>query len=139
MSDSSSADLNQKICFRPIGFVRSKFDEPAKPEIMRAEDSDIVLDEALAEGLTGLEIGQSLLVLFNFDRAPEEFPLLQHPRGDTERPQRGVFALRSPHRPNGIGATTVELLGIEGNVLRIHGLDALNGTPVLDIKPTPMK
>lgn len=135
MTAQSTADLNQEICFRPIGIVHSKFDEPTHAQVMREEDSEIVLDEALIEGLTGLEIGQSILVLFNFDRAPETFPLLQHPRGDESRPVRGVFALNSPHRPNGIGATTVELLAIEGNVLCVHGLDALNGTPVLDIKP----
>ena len=53
----------------------------------------------------------------------------------TNRPRRGVFALRSPNRPNGIGVTTVDLVAREGNVLRVRGLDAINGTPVLDLKP----
>jgi tRNA-Thr(GGU) m(6)t(6)A37 methyltransferase TsaA len=61
--------------------------------------------------------------------------LLQHPRGDQGQPQRGVFALRSPHRPNPIGVTIVNLLAVERNVLRVSGLDAINGTPVLDLKP----
>ena len=60
--------------------------------------------------------------------------LLQHPRGDRSRPRRGVFALHTPYRPNPIGVTVVDLLSVEGNVLRVRGLDALNGTPVLDIK-----
>jgi tRNA-Thr(GGU) m(6)t(6)A37 methyltransferase TsaA len=115
--------------------VKSTFDEPTKPEVMREADSQIILDEALVEGLTGLEVGQSILVIFNFDRAPEGFELLQHPRGDPGNPKRGVFALCSPNRPNGIGVTAVELLAVEGNVLHVRGLDALDGTPVLDIKP----
>jgi tRNA-Thr(GGU) m(6)t(6)A37 methyltransferase TsaA len=61
--------------------------------------------------------------------------LLQHPRGDRNRPRRGVFALRSPRRPNPIGITVVDLIDVQGNVLRVQGLDAINGTPVLDIKP----
>jgi tRNA-Thr(GGU) m(6)t(6)A37 methyltransferase TsaA len=131
----SGDGAGREICFRAIGVVKSAFDEPTKPDVMREADSQIVLDEALIEGLTGLEVGQSILVIFNFDRAPQTSELLQHPRGDPSNPKRGVFALRSPHRPNGIGVTAVELLAVEGNVLHVHGLDALNGTPVLDIKP----
>jgi tRNA-Thr(GGU) m(6)t(6)A37 methyltransferase TsaA len=128
-------DMGREICFRAIGVVKSKFDEPTNPDTMRETDSQIVLDEALVEGLTGLEAGQDILVLFHFDRAPETFEMLQHPRGDPNNPRRGVFALRTPHRPNAIGATAVELLAVEGNVLHVHGLDALDNTPVLDIKP----
>jgi tRNA (Thr-GGU) A37 N-methylase len=62
------------------------------------------------------------------------YELSQHPRGDRTRPKRGVFTLRSPRRPNPIGVTVVDLLGVEGNVLRVRGLDACNGTPILDLK-----
>ena len=85
--------------------------------------------------MDGLEIGQSILVIFHFDRSTDDFDLHQHPCGDTNLPKKGVFALCSPHRPNGIGVTQVTLLAIEGNVLTVLGLDALNNTPVLDIKP----
>ena len=61
--------------------------------------------------------------------------LQQHPRRDTNRPKRGVFALRTPQRPNPIGVTIVDLVRVEGNVLFVRGLDAINGTPVLDLKP----
>jgi tRNA-Thr(GGU) m(6)t(6)A37 methyltransferase TsaA len=135
MTAKSDNGLNRKICFRAIGTVKNAFDKPTNPQEMRASDSQIILDETLREGLTGLEAGQSILVIFNFDRSPQAFELLQHPRGNRSRPKRGVFALRSPHRPNALGATTVELLAIEGNVLSVRGLDALNNTPVLDIKP----
>ena len=75
------------------------------------------------------------MVLFYFHLAPAEYELLQHPKQDLNRPKRGIFSLRSPQRPNGIGATTVELVKIEGNILHVRNLDAIDGTPVLDIKP----
>jgi tRNA-Thr(GGU) m(6)t(6)A37 methyltransferase TsaA len=122
------------VCYAAIGHVENEFDEPAPPETLREAVSRIVIDPALAQGLTGLEPGEPLLVLFSFHRTTG-YELLQHPRGDTRRPKRGVFALRSPRRPNPIGVTTAELLAVEGNVLQVRGLDAINGTPVLDLKP----
>jgi len=62
-------------------------------------------------------------------------PLLQHPRGETDRPARGVFTIRSPHRPNPIGVTAVKVLEVREGELVVEGLDAWDGTPVLDIKP----
>lgn len=124
----------EPICFRAIGVVKNAFDKSAPPQTIAAEESRIVVDEELVDGLTGLRLGERLLVSFFFDRS-EGFDLRQHPRGDRSRPARGVFALRSPRRPNPIGITQVELLGIEGNEVRVIGLDALDGTPVLDIKP----
>jgi tRNA-Thr(GGU) m(6)t(6)A37 methyltransferase TsaA len=120
--------------YTPIGRVENEFDEPASPDVLRAAISRVVIDPALAEGLTGLEPGTQVMVVFSFHRAAG-YELLQHPRGDAARPKRGVFALCSPHRPNPIGVTVAELLGAEGNVLVVRGLDAINGTPVLDLKP----
>ncbi len=127
-------DEVQSINFRPIGHVDNEFNEPTKPDLLRAAESRIILDPELAEGTRGLKPGDLILILFVFHRA-EGFELLQHPRGDEARPKRGVFALRSPRRPNPIGLSRAELLGIEKNVLRVRGLDAIKGTPVLDIKP----
>ena len=121
------------VCYRPIGYVENAVTEPAGPDAMRDIESQIVLDPALSEGLQGLESGQRVMVLFHFHRS-EGYDLLQHPRGDISRPKRGVFALHTPRRPNRIGVTTVDLLAVEGNVLRVRGLDAIHGTPVLDIK-----
>jgi tRNA-Thr(GGU) m(6)t(6)A37 methyltransferase TsaA len=73
------------------------------------------------------------MVVFYFHRS-QGFDLLQHPRGDRSCPKRGVFALRSPRRPNTIGVTVVDLVDVEKNILRVRGLDALDGTPVLDLK-----
>ena len=117
----------------PIGRVENQFNEPATLEQIRLAESRIVLDPLLTEGLQGLEPGQQIMVVFYFHRS-EGFELLQHPRGDQSRPKRGVFSLRSPRRPNPIGVTIVELISIEENILRVRGLDAINATPVLDLK-----
>ncbi len=74
------------------------------------------------------------MVIFHFHKA-EGYDLHQHPRKDLERPKRGVFALRSPRRPNPIGVTIVNIKEIKDNVLYVEGLDAINGTPVIDLKP----
>ena len=121
------------VTYKAIGHVENDFDEPVAPDKIRSAESRIVLDPALTPGLKGLESGQQVMVIFYFHRS-EGYALHQHPRGDRSRPSRGVFALRSPQRPNPIGVTTVDLLAVEGNVLRVRGLDAINGTPVLDLK-----
>jgi len=125
---------NELITYRPIGVVENEFDQPGHGAEMREIVSRIVLDSDLMDGLIGLETGQQLLVLFHFHLS-RGFDLLQHPQGDRSRPLRGVFSLRSPRRPNPIGATAVELIEMKDNVLYVKGLDAINGTPVLDIKP----
>ena len=122
------------ITMQPIGFVESEYPEPISSDILRSRESRIVINPDLTPGLDGLEGGQALWILFHFHRS-KDFALHQHPRGDRNRPKRGVFNLRSPMRPNGIGLTQVELVGIDGNVLHVRNLDAIDGTPVLDIKP----
>ncbi len=124
----------EAIVYRAIGHVENDFDEPAAPYEIRSVESRIVLAPTLMEGLKGLKPGQQIMVVFYFHRS-RGFDLLQHPQGDRSRPRRGVFALRSPRRPNPIGVTVVDLVAAEGNVLRVRGLDAINGTPVLDLKP----
>jgi tRNA-Thr(GGU) m(6)t(6)A37 methyltransferase TsaA len=128
------ADQRRAIVYHAIGHVENNFDEPAPPPEIRAVESQIVIDPSLVEGLKGLESGRRIMVVFCFHRS-HGFDLLQHPQGDRSRPRRGVFALRSPRRPNPIGVTVVDLVSIEGNVLLVRGLDAINGTPVLDLKP----
>jgi tRNA-Thr(GGU) m(6)t(6)A37 methyltransferase TsaA len=124
----------QHIAIQAIGYVENEFAGPAAPDEIRAVESRLIIESALVEGLKGLEPGQQIMVVFYFHRS-EGFELLQHPRGDQNRPKRGVFALRSPNRPNPIGVSVVDLIGVEGNVLRVRGLDAISGTPVLDLKP----
>ena len=128
------SNRDEAVTYRAIGRVENDFNEPAPPEAIRSAESRIVLDPTLSKGLRGLEPGEQITVIFNFHRS-HSYDLCQHPRGDRSRLQRGVFALRSPRRPNPIGVTVVDLVAIEGNILRVRGLDAINATPVLDLKP----
>jgi L-fuculose-phosphate aldolase len=127
-------DKNQAVTYHPIGIVKNAFDDSSHWEQMRASNSQIILDPKLVIGLQGLEPGQKVMVLFYFDRV-DEFELLQHPRGDPDRQKKGVFTIRSPRRPNPIGVTVVDLLSIDRNLLTVRGLDAFDGTPILDLKP----
>lgn len=125
-----------EVCFRPIGVVRNGVEGPESP---RWEEivSQIEVQEALLPALEGLEEFSHVLVIFYFHRRPaeEETALRVHPERRRDLPLVGVLATRSPHRPNPIGVTAVELLGRSGAVLTVRGLDAYDGTPVLDIKP----
>jgi len=122
------------VTLRPIGLVENGLPMGTPGDTLRASQSRIVLDPDLAAGLDDLEEEARILVVFHFHLS-RDYELHQHPRGDSTRPKRGVFALRSPRRPNPVGVTEVELLGVEGNVLKVKGLDAVDGTPVLDLKP----
>lgn len=128
------AKEGESVTYMSIGRVENDFDEPTAPEKIQSAGSRIVLAPALTEGLKGLEPGRRIMVVYYFHRS-DGYALRQHPRGDRSRPQRGVFALCSPRRPNPIGVTVVDLVAIDGNVLQVRGLDAINGTPVLDLKP----
>ena len=121
------------LTFTPIGYVENDFDTPTSSETIAAAESRVVVAPEFVEGLTGLAAGQRVMIVFNFHLV-QSYDLLQHPQGNPSRSKRGVFALHTPRRPNPIGVTVVDLLSVEGNVLRVRGLDALNGTPVLDIK-----
>jgi tRNA-Thr(GGU) m(6)t(6)A37 methyltransferase TsaA len=127
--------MDREILLHSIGFVENDIDEMVAPAEIKAVPSRIVLNQELMAGLNGLQAGQTLLILFHFHRAPASFELHQHPQRDTSRPKRGIFALRSPQRPNRIGVTEVELARIEGHILYVNNLDAINGSPVIDIKP----
>jgi len=99
-------------------------------------DSRVVIDERWVEGLEGLGEFSHVVVLFWLDRPREtQIPLKVHPEAKEDLPLVGLFATRTPYRPNPIGMTTVQLLRVEGNTLHVRGLDAFDGTPVLDIKP----
>jgi tRNA-Thr(GGU) m(6)t(6)A37 methyltransferase TsaA len=121
---------------RAIGFVRSQFKEAKDvPQGLGAEhpeEGEIVVLPEYAAGLEDIEGMSHLYVLWVFDRVAESRLVVQPPCGDR---QHGVFATRSPRRPNPIGLTVVELLERRGNALHVRGIDMLDGTPVLDIKP----
>ncbi len=119
--------------FLAIGHIES-IDGGHIPSETTHEETLIVLRPDLAGGLDGFAPGDRMTVIFVFDRA-QDFELRQHPQGNPQRPRRGVFNLCSPHRPNPIGMTSVEILEIAGNIVRVRGLDAWPGTPILDLKP----
>jgi len=88
----------------------------------------------MLEGLSGLRAGGQAIVITWLDRARRDV-LSMHPRGDTSRAPEGVFNTRSPHRPNPIGLHEVQILEVQGRRVRVSHLEALNGTPILDLKP----
>jgi tRNA-Thr(GGU) m(6)t(6)A37 methyltransferase TsaA len=119
-----------------IGTVRSAAVD-AIDEGWGEVESAIHVDEEFARGLDGIEQFSHVLVVFWMHEAEfkAERDLVRRPRGRRDMPEAGIFAQRARHRPNPIGITAVRLLGREGNVVRVRGLDAIDGTPVLDIKP----
>jgi len=127
--------VTEKIELKPIGFVRT---EAVGKEVKdRRNVSEIVLRKDLVEALDGIEDFSHLFVIFWMHEISKEDRRMMkaHPRGRRDMPLLGVFATRTPYRPNPIGLTLVDLLGVEGNVVTVRGLDAFDGTPVLDIKP----
>jgi len=119
-----------------IGVVQNEVKEPTD-EGWGDVVSEIVLDERLANGLDGIEQFSHLLILFWMHRAAEAEPvrMRRRPQGRQDMPEVGIFAQRARHRPNPIGVTAVTLLRRDKNRLVVRGLDAINGTPVLDVKP----
>jgi tRNA-Thr(GGU) m(6)t(6)A37 methyltransferase TsaA len=94
----------------------------------------LVFEPEMLEGLRGLRAGDEVIVITWLDRARREV-LSVHPRGDVARPKMGVFATRSPHRPNPIGLHQVEITAIDGRRVQVRSLEAVDGTPIIDLKP----
>ncbi|MET8871434.1 tRNA (N6-threonylcarbamoyladenosine(37)-N6)-methyltransferase TrmO [Nocardia sp. NPDC004604] len=122
---------------RPIGWVRSplssRADAPRQGD-EGAPPADIVLDSEVAAAAKDLGPGDEVIVLTWLHQA-DRAVLAVHPRGDRARPETGVFATRSPDRPNPIGLHRVTIADSNGHILTVHGLEAIDGTPVLDLKP----
>ena len=122
---------------RPIGRVVSSLtDLQSAPRQADegAPEAWLAFEPEMLEGLRNLRPGDEAILLTWLDRARRDV-LSVHPRGDTSRPQEGVFSTRSPHRPNPIGLHRVEITAIDGPRLRVRRLEALDGTPIIDIKP----
>lgn len=121
---------------QPIGFIHSPYKETSQiPKGLNTRhdvEGSIEILREFEAGLDGIEGFSHLFILWHFDRV-QDFSLSAHP--PVADRDFGVFATRSPRRPNPIGLTVVELLAREGPVLRVRGVDMLDGTPVLDIKP----
>ena len=122
---------------RPVGRVGSPLtDRAAAPKQgdEGAPEATIVFEPGVLEALDGIEAGDQIIVLTWLDRADREV-LRTRPRDDPRNPIQGVFSTRSPDRPNPIGLHPVEVISVEGAIVRVRNLEALDGTPVLDVKP----
>jgi tRNA-Thr(GGU) m(6)t(6)A37 methyltransferase TsaA len=122
---------------RPIGRVASPListaDAPRQGD-EGAPDAYLILDSDVQAGLDGMAIGDEIIVLCWLHEADRSV-LTVHPRGDLRRPEQGVFNTRSASRPNPIGLHRVRVLGIEGRRVHVSGLEAIDGTPIIDLKP----
>ena len=125
------------ISLKPIGIVRNKVRQPPKPPYdWDKVVSEIEIDRSLTEALDNLDEFSHIIVFYWMDKVvTNQLPTKVHPRGNKKLPLVGLFATRSPKRPNPIGKTTVRLMKRQGNILTVAGLDATDGTPVIDIKP----
>ena len=133
MADSSATDFT----VRPIGHVESPLvstaDAPRQGD-EGAPDAYLVLDPDVQAGLEGIAVGEEIIVLSWLHRGRPQ-RLRVHPRGDLSRPEAGVFSTRAPSRPNPIGLHRVRVLDIEGVRVHVSGLEAIDGTPIIDLKP----
>ncbi len=121
----------------PIGFIQSSLKD--RTEAPRqgnegAPDAWLEVNSAVAEGFEGIVVGDEIIVITWFHQSRRDV-LKLHPRGDPSNPLTGVFATRSPDRPNPLGLHRVTVSEIRGNRLRIGPIEAIDGTPVVDLKP----
>jgi len=127
-----SLGVNLKV----IGVVRNDYQR--RPEVgWRSTVSEIIVDPTLTDALDGLEEFSHIVVIFWMHQLPatDQVSTKVHPGRRKEIPEKGIFATRTPYRVNPIGSTTVRLLERRGNILKVEMLDAIDGTPVIDIKP----
>ena len=124
------------IALRPIGKVESRLTDVADAPRQADEGAPeawLVIDADFAAALEGLKAGDDVIVITWLDRAERDI-LRNHPRGDPSRPMAGVFTTRSPHRPNPLGLHQVTVAAVDGSRVRVRSLEAVDGTPIVDIK-----
>lgn len=127
--------MMEKIIFNPIGYIESEFldrkDIPRQSSLTKDKEAKLILNKDMVDGIYGLKPGDNIVILFNFHQSQDYKLKFDHHSGEV----RGVFNTRSPNRPNGIGMSIVKINRIEENIIYFSGVDMVNGTPVLDIKP----
>ena len=123
----------EEIKLKPIGFVKNNVKENRLGNFDN-EVSEIVVDKEFKDALDGIEDYSHVIIVYWMDRV-KEYVIKHRPQGNPEVPIVGIFACRCPKRPNAIAISTVELLGRKGNKIKVKGLDILDGTPIIDIKP----
>ncbi|MBK8047573.1 MAG: SAM-dependent methyltransferase [Anaerolineales bacterium] len=130
-------ETGASITMKPIGVVHNHRKDPIDDD-WDGVVSEIILADGIGEAaLTGLETFSHVEVVFFFDRVDELDITMgaRHPRGNSDWPLTGIFAQRGKNRPNRLGVSTARIVGRDGRVLKVAGLDAIDGTPVLDLKP----
>ena len=133
---SREKDEQAQITLKPVAKVNNDAKEPGIRDWSRVV-SELVFETELVNALDGLEDFSHIIVIFwmHLFAGQERIPLKTHPQMRTELPLVGIFATRSPIRPNPLGIAVAQLLERKGNVLKVKGLDAVDGTPVVDVKP----
>jgi tRNA-Thr(GGU) m(6)t(6)A37 methyltransferase TsaA len=135
--DANAASPGMDLMLRPVGRVESSLRELARAPRQGDEgapDAWLVFEPWVAAALGDLAAGDEVLVLTWLDRADRQL-LAVHPRDDPARPLTGVFSTRSADRPNPVGVHRTEITAVDGRRVRVRGLEALDGTPVIDVKP----
>lgn len=134
MAKEKNTDVGQ-LRFRKIGVIRTPFKStdgmPIQPRFSKARGT-VILHKKYAKGLKDITGFSHVILIYHFHRSCKT---KLHVRPYLDKATRGIFATRSPHRPNKIGISVVKLTGVRGNVFHVQGIDALDGTPLLDIKP----
>ena len=128
-------ETNSSIVVNPIGHVKNDINVPQRGG-WEVVVSELILDAGLEEATEGLEDFSHIIVVFWMHKVPpgRGVPTKLHPRGRQDLPLVGLFATHAPYRPNPVGVSVVRLMERRGNVLKVKGLDAINGTPIIDIK-----
>ncbi|MAG22396.1 MAG: tRNA (N6-threonylcarbamoyladenosine(37)-N6)-methyltransferase TrmO [Candidatus Diapherotrites archaeon] len=122
-----------EINLKPIGFVKSNVKEPRFGSFAN-EVSEVILNEEFTDALNGIDDYSHVIIVYWMDKVKKHV-ITHKPQGNPNVPVVGIFSCRCPARPNPIAITTVKLLGREGNKITVKGLDVLDNTPVIDIKP----
>lgn len=128
-----SQDKDDTIKFKPLGKAKNSITKPMLPG-WKDVVTEIVIDKTYTDGLDGIEDYSHIIIVYWMDKE-KECHLKHHPQGREDVPFIGIFACRCPQRPSRIAFSTVKLISRSGNVLKVKGLDILDGTPIIDIKP----
>ena len=130
---ASSGDV--KIELESIGFARTDAEKVPRHWSVSDLEGTLVIEDKYLAGLADIEAGQRIVVIFNFHKSPEFTPTFFRQTPPHREKEMGVFSICSPIRPNPIGMSVLRVVGIEDTKIRVGGLDMLDGTPILDIKP----
>ncbi len=125
------------IKLKPIGTVHTEVTEVPNSWTVSDVEGELVIDKRYIQGMRDIRPGERIVVIFHFHRS-RSFTLgdlTQHPRGDPVRPKKGVFSICSPFRPNPIGMSVLAVTAVRENIISVKGLDMIDSTPILDIKP----